>query len=126
MLILKNFDCKMKHYLYHVFLTRCTSLGFFRQVQITMVHRGRFQTQNQLTTKQKRPRQTVDGPQCYWISWTTMLLDLMDLGQAPAPSISLPLSRLLNHCIDTGTFPLGWKFAKVTVPIYCRPICVLL
>ena len=34
-----------------------------------------------------------------------------------APAISLPLSRLINHCIDTGTFPSAWKTAKVT-PIY--------
>ena len=34
-----------------------------------------------------------------------------------APAISLPLSRLINHCIDIGTFPSAWKTAKVT-PIY--------
>ena len=34
-----------------------------------------------------------------------------------APAISLPLSRLINHWIDTGTFPSVWKSAKVT-PIY--------
>ena len=34
-----------------------------------------------------------------------------------APAISLPLSRLINHCIDTGTFQSAWKTAKVT-PIY--------
>ena len=34
-----------------------------------------------------------------------------------APAISLTLSRLINHCIDTGTFPSTWKTAKVT-PIY--------
>ena len=34
-----------------------------------------------------------------------------------APAISLPLSRLINHCIDTGTFPSVWETAKVT-PIY--------
>ena len=34
-----------------------------------------------------------------------------------APAISLSLSRLINHCIDMGTFPSAWKTAKVT-PIY--------
>ena len=34
-----------------------------------------------------------------------------------APAISLPLSRLINHCIDIGTFPSAWKIAEVT-PIY--------
>ena len=34
-----------------------------------------------------------------------------------APAISLPLSRLINHCIGTGTFPFAWKTAKVT-PIH--------
>ena len=34
-----------------------------------------------------------------------------------APAISLPLSRLINHCIDTGTFPSAWKTVKVS-PIY--------
>jgi len=34
-----------------------------------------------------------------------------------APAISMPLSPLINHCIDTGTFPSAWKSAKVT-PIY--------
>ena len=33
------------------------------------------------------------------------------------PAISLPLSRLINHCIDTGTFPSAWKTAKVS-PVY--------
>ena len=53
-----------------------------------------------------------------------------------APATSLPLSRLTNHCIDTGTFPSAWKTANVT-PIYkgqgskddknnYRPISVLL
>ena len=44
-----------------------------------------------------------------------------------APAISLPLSQLINHCIDIGTFPSTWKTAKVT-PIYknnYRPISVL-
>lgn len=51
-----------------------------------------------------------------------------------APAIILPLSRLINHCIDTGNFPSAWKTAKVT-PIYkgqgskekniYRPISVL-
>ena len=31
-----------------------------------------------------------------------------------APTISLPLSRLINHCIDKGTFSSVWKSAKVT------------
>ena len=34
-----------------------------------------------------------------------------------APVISLPLSRLINHCIDTGTFLSAWKTAKVK-PLY--------
>ena len=34
-----------------------------------------------------------------------------------ALAISLPLSRLINDCIDTDTFPSEWKSAKVT-PIY--------
>lgn len=34
-----------------------------------------------------------------------------------APAISLSLSQLINHCIDTGTFPSVWKTAKVT-PIF--------
>ena len=34
-----------------------------------------------------------------------------------APAISLPLSRLINHCIDTGISPSAWKTAQVT-PIY--------
>ena len=34
-----------------------------------------------------------------------------------APVISLPLSRLINHCIDTGTFLSAWKTAKV-MPIH--------
>ena len=34
-----------------------------------------------------------------------------------ARAISLPLSRLINHCINTSTFPSVWKSAKVT-PIY--------
>lgn len=34
-----------------------------------------------------------------------------------APAIYLPLSQLINHCIDTGTFPSVWKTAKVT-PIF--------
>ena len=37
--------------------------------------------------------------------------------KAAAPAISMPLSRLINRCIDTGTFPSAWKSAKVT-PIY--------
>ena len=34
-----------------------------------------------------------------------------------APTISLPLGRFINHCIDTGIFPSAWKTAQVT-PIY--------
>ena len=34
-----------------------------------------------------------------------------------APAISLSLTRLTNHCIDTGPFSSEWKTAKVT-PIY--------
>lgn len=34
-----------------------------------------------------------------------------------APPVSLPHSRLINHCIDTGSFPSVWKTAGVT-PIY--------
>jgi len=34
-----------------------------------------------------------------------------------APIISLPLSHLINHCVDIGTFPSVWKSAKVT-PTY--------
>ena len=37
--------------------------------------------------------------------------------KAAAPAISMSLSRLINRCIDTGTFPSAWKSAKVT-PIY--------
>ena len=37
--------------------------------------------------------------------------------KAAAPAISMPLSRLINRCLDTGTFPSAWKSAKVT-PIY--------
>ena len=36
---------------------------------------------------------------------------------AAAPAISTPLSRLINHCIDTSSFPSIWKLAKVT-PLY--------
>ena len=35
--------------------------------------------------------------------------------KAAAPAISMPLSRLINRCIDTGTFPSAWKSAT---PIY--------
>ena len=34
-----------------------------------------------------------------------------------APAISFPLSRLINHCIDIGTFSAVWQSAKVP-PIY--------
>ena len=32
-------------------------------------------------------------------------------------AISLPLSELINHCIDNGCVPSAWKLAKV-IPIY--------
>ena len=33
------------------------------------------------------------------------------------PAIAYPLSRLINYCIDTLTFPSKWKIAKVT-PVF--------
>ena len=34
-----------------------------------------------------------------------------------APAIAEPLSRLINCCLNTQTFPSKWKVAKV-IPIY--------
>ena len=61
-----------------------------------------------------------------WLSFYYQYLRIMATGyhgisarllKIAAPAIANPLSRLINYCISTQTFPLKWKIAKVT-PVF--------